>query len=246
MIVTEAALREQLRHPTQGASVTVPTGAVLSPSARDFVSHWRLQVQEAPMTPAVPDWDRASAFTFDPVPCQGAGEGKPDHLTQLQGGQLAPKTHPRIRLRGRLDSLQALTLLVAARARSAGALDTTRRLDTVAAYVRELLAAEYQQREARALVIDGLDDRALHDATHDPRTALGVDHLALASTDSELLLWCNWLRAQVREVELAALDAFTDPHDPTGGSLVHGLNRLSSAVYWVELAHLAAAQEVVV
>lgn len=244
MIVTEAALREQLRHPTQGASVSVPAGAVLSPAARDFVSHWRLQVEEAPTRPTAPAWDRASAFTFDPVPCEGMGEGKPDHVTQLQGGQLAPKTHPRIRLRGRLDSLQALALLAGHHARAGGADATADHLDTVAAYVRELLAAEYQLRPAGTMVIDGLDEQALHAATHDPRTALGVDHLTPASSDAEVLLWCNWLRAQVREVELAALDAFPDPHDPTGGPLVHGLNRLSSAVYWVELAHRAAAPEV--
>lgn len=239
MIVTEAALREQLRHPTQGASVSVPVGAVLSPSARDFVSHWRLQVQETPVSPAAPAWDHTSAFTFDPAPCMGAAEGKPDHMTQLQSGQLASKTHPRIRLRGRLDSLQALALLAGHQARAAGADDTASRLDSVAAYVRELLAAEYQQRPAEALVIDGHEEQSIHHATHDPRNDLGVDHIAPASTDDDVLLWCNWLRTQVREVELAALDAFPDLEDPTGRSLVHALNRLSSAVYWVELRHVA-------
>lgn len=243
--MTEVALREQLRHPTRGAVVSVPAGAVLSPSARDFVYHWRLQVQQAPAIPVAPDWDRSSAFTFDPAPCEGAGEGKPDHMTQLHSGHLAPKTHPRIRLRGRLDSLQALALLAGHHARAAGADGTADRLDTIAAYIRELLAAEYQRRPAGALFIDGHDEQSIHRATHDPRDALGVDHLAPASADGAVLLWCNWLRARVREVELAALDAFPDLDDPTGRSLVHALNRLSSAVYWVELAHVAALQEVV-
>ena len=46
MIVTESALREQLRRPQAGARVSVPAGASLSPSAQDFVAHWRLKVVE--------------------------------------------------------------------------------------------------------------------------------------------------------------------------------------------------------
>lgn len=261
MIVTEAALREQLRHPRHGARVTVPVGAVLSPSARDFVGQWDLELHEtasgpapaaaAPTEGARADWDRPSAFTFDPhsAPrCSACGsevEHKPDHLTQLDACHLASKSHPRIRLRSALDTLQATVLLAAHTARDSGAAATAARLDTLAAFVRELLAAEYQGRPAGQLVVDGLDDTALHAATHDPRGALGVDHLAPASTDAAVLLWCNLVRAQSRDVEILAVDAFPDPHDPAGASLVHGLNRFSSAAYWVALAHVADDREAV-
>lgn len=254
MIVTEEGLREQLRHPRQGASVSVPAGATLSPAARDFVAQWRLDIQETNPTdrpqPAHgahtgTSWNRPSAFTFDPetrpvcTSCGSEVSDKPEGMTQLNACHLAPKTHPRIRLRGRLDSLQALTLVIAAKARDVGDRQTAARLDTLAAYLRELLAAEYQEREAAPLELDGLDAAAIRRATHDPRSTLGVDHLAPESTDPGTLLECNWLRTQVREVELVAVETFPDPHDPYGYSLVHALNRLSSAVYYVALAQAA-------
>jgi hypothetical protein len=43
----------------------------------------------------------------------------------------------------------------------------------------------------------------------------------------------------VREVEIVALDTFPSPHHPYGASIVHGLNRLSSAVYYLELRLVA-------
>lgn len=256
MIVTEAALREQLRRPRHGAHVSVPAGAVLSPSARDFVAQWDLQLDEGvPGTAPTsspddrPDWDTPSAFTFDVdaqprcTTCGSEVTHKPDHLTQLDACHMGPKTHPRIVLRGRLDTLQAAVLLAGRAARDAGAPGTAEHLDQLAAYVRELLAAEYQQRPAAAPSLAGLDDDALHGATHDPRGALGVDHLTPASTDPAVVLWCNWVRTLSREAELAALAAFPNPHDPAGSSVVHGCNRLSSAAYWIALSHVASSRE---
>ncbi len=250
MIVTEAALREQLRHPRHGARVDVPAGAVLSPSARDFVAQWDLELHEDGDGPTVvgvtrPGWDTPSTFPVDPdagatcVTCGSTVQHKPEHLTQLDACHMAPKSHPRIRLRSALDCLQATVLVAAGRARDAAADTTAARLDTLAAYARELLAAEYQARPAAPLTLDGLDDEALRAATHDPRGVLGVDHLTPASTDPDVLLWCNLVRGSSRDVEILAVDAFPNPHDPVGASLVHGLNRFSSAAYWVALAHAA-------
>lgn len=254
MIVTEAALREQLRHPRHGAPVHVPAGAVLSPSARDFVAQWDLELREDGPAPAAatfdrPTWDTPSAFTFDAdaaprcTTCGSEVADKPDHLTQIDACHLGPKTHPRIVLRGKLDTLQAAVLLAGRAAHDAAATATADHLDQVAAYVRELLAAEYQGRPAAPPSLAGLDDHALHAATHDPRGSLGVDHLTPASTDPAVLLWCNWARALAREAELAALVAHPDPHDPVATALVHGCNRLSSVLYWVALAHAAADRE---
>ncbi|GAB2859256.1 hypothetical protein [Nocardioides pacificus] len=256
MIVTESALREQLRRPRAGARVTVPAGAALSPAAADFVAHWQLELVEGQSPPATsegrgaasPSWDKASSF---PVVLEGAAPrcttcgttvtDKPDVLTQLNACHFAPKNAPRIRLRGRVDSLQALALLVAARAGAAGHPELQQHLGTVAAYCRELMSAEYNERLAAAPSVDGRSESEIHAATHDPRSELGVDHLLLAPVDPELLHWLNLLRCQVREVEIVALDAFESPHHPFGASIVHGLNRLSSIVYYLEL-RLAARE----
>jgi ethanolamine utilization cobalamin adenosyltransferase len=251
-IVTESGLRARLRQPRTGARVTVPRGATLSPSARDFVAHWGLDVVETDDAQVAPtgstvEWDRPTTFPVVVggeaprcVTCGGTVTDKPDRLTQLDACHLAPKTVPRIRLRGRLDSLQALALLAAARATACGSPNLAGHLGSIAAYCRELLSAEYNQRPAAPPRIGGRDEATAHAATHDPRGAFGIDHLTPGPDDPEPLLWCNHLRCQIREVEVVALDAFPSPHHEAGASVVHGLNRLSSAVYDLELQLVAA------
>jgi ethanolamine utilization cobalamin adenosyltransferase len=254
IVVTESALRERLRQPRVGARVTVPPGASLSPAARDFVAHWGLEVVEgddrvhrASNEGEAAAWDRPATFPVvlegeapRCVTCGSAVSDKPDSLTQLDACHFAPKTEPRIRLRGRIDSLQALALLAASRAGAGDAPQLARHLGTVAAYCRELLSAEYNERPAAPPELDGRDEAAVHAATHDPRGAFGVDHVTPGPDDPEPLHWCNHLRCQIREVEVVALDAFPSQHDPVGASVVHGLNRLSSVVYELELRLVAA------
>jgi ethanolamine utilization cobalamin adenosyltransferase len=261
VIVTEAELREQIRRPARGLRVVVPAGSTFSPSAEDFVRTWQLQVEygQAPLPgpptrgsrerTGRPAWDRPGAFPVrfegEPPVCVTCGAkvtAKPDHLTQLDTAHFAAKTSPRIRLRGKLDTLHAMALLAGSRARAQGLADLAGQLESVAAYSREILSAEYAARPAARLEIAGLDEDELRSVTHDPVGSLGVEHLVPESSDSEILLWLNWLRCEVREAELAALEAF--PPDPETGparaSIAHGLNRLASAVYYLELLHESA------
>lgn len=242
MIVTEQALREQLPRPRAGARVHVAAGATLSPAAADFVRQWRLEVV-ADDAAGAPSWDRPGTFplTASEPRCTACGSvvaDKPDALTQLDACHLAPKTHPRIRLRAALDELQAWTLLVASTADADGAVELADALETVAAYCRELVAAEYGERPAAALVVAGVDEADIHADTHDPAGRLGTPHLVPSRTDAPVLLWLNLLRCRVRTAEILALEAFGSPHHPYGASVVHALNRLSSAVYWLELRHV--------
>jgi ethanolamine utilization cobalamin adenosyltransferase len=245
-VVTEADLREQVRRPVQGARVAIPAGAVLSPSARDFAAAWQLELvpQAAGAAKATATWDHPGDFPVrldGEVPacavCGSAVSVKPGHLTQVDAGHFGPKNSPRMRLRGCLDEIHALALLAANRALADGHEVLAGHLESVAAYCRELLSAEYQGRAAGALVVDGLDEAAVHAATHDPQGILGVPHVVPAAADPEVLHWLNLLRCRVRAAELAALDAF--PADlelpPARRTITHGLNRLSSAVYYLEL-----------
>lgn len=250
MIVTESVLREQLRPPTSGARVVVPAGATFSPAAREFIEAWQLVlVEDAAGTAAAPTadrppakWERPSSFPVTanatPPRCTCCGTpvaDKPDGLTQLDAGHYTSKTHPRIKLRGRIDSLHALVLLTQGHARAAGASRVAGGLGTLAAYCRELLSAEYNERPVADLVVDGLDAEALHAVTHDPRGRLGVDHLTIDETSGQLQHWLNVCRATSRELEIVALETFGSPHHPYGASICHAFNRLSSALYYLQL-----------
>ncbi len=247
-IITEAELRDRIRRPKRGMKVVVSPGTRFSPSARDFIGQWGLEIVEEvatpPPPPALPEnpqtsgsgpaWDKPSVFPVRPVKLAGP---KPEHMTQLDAEHFAPKNIPRIRFRGKMDSVQGLTQLVAARARSWQLPELARHLDTLAAYCREIVSAEYNERPVAPIEVAGLDEAALRKATHHPQKALGIPHLTPGPDDHEILHWLNYLRTQMREAELDALDAFAPPpaYEPTRPDLIRALNRLSSAVYYLEL-----------
>lgn len=256
--VTEADLRRQLpldRHaPGHGDSVTVAAGARLSPAAADLVAQWGLTVVEEGATPATAvepppvavdepaaerAWNTPSVFPLSPpatacTQCGSAVENKPSWLTQLNAAHYVPKNHPRIVLRGLIDDLHARVLAATREALDAEAGWLARDLETIAAYCRELMSAEYNERLAADLGLDGWDTAAIHAASHNPRKVLGIDHLTLDGSAPPLQHTLNLLRTQVRQVEIAALTAFESPHHP-GASVCLGLNRLSSAFYVLQL-----------
>ena len=78
-------------------------GDTLTSSARDYLTEERI-----PIVPAA----QAKITRYRGLDgCYY--EEKPEHMTQLTGEVLVPKTHPRIRFRGSLDSLESRILLLA-------------------------------------------------------------------------------------------------------------------------------------
>ena len=160
---------------------------------------------------------------------------KPMGFTHLfSNHSLVPKTHPIIRLRGKLDMLQAQTLEAAVVARSQGRGNTADALDEVLAFLRALLSAEVTQRPVPVLEIAGLGAEELHRISHDTTGYLGVGWVMPESHMGPLVSKLNLLRASCRDVEIAAQDAMAAADHVTAGdqeALLHGLNRLSNALY---------------
>lgn len=263
-IVTEAQLRDQIRQPKKGMVIRLPADSRLSPSAQDFLKEWNMEVEFEPAivpagnprppedSSAKPAWDKPGEFpvvlTGELPRCSTCGmpvKPKPDHMTQLDNQYFTPKTHPRIRFRGKMDSLHALFLLVSAIARRERYPTLSELLSTLAAYCREISSAEYNQRKVAPLELNGKSDDEIRKATHTPKESVGIDHIVPGSHDSELLLWLNWLRTQVREAEITALEAFTayEASAPQEPELAHAVNRLSNAVYYLELLFVAGKIE---
>lgn len=76
-------------------------------------------------SPSPPSWNRAAEFpvalegdTPRCVLCNNPVTDKPERMTQFDAHSFAPKNTPRIRCRGRMDSLHALVMLAASRARA--------------------------------------------------------------------------------------------------------------------------------
>src|SRR5574341_1462326 len=131
MVITESELRELWRN-GKGRLPAFPPGTRFSPSAQDFIKAHNLEIHlEASLQPPAsnlqspkPEWDKPGAFPVvltGPQPvcieCGQPVQRKPDHMTQLDAQHFASKTHPRVKLRGQLDTLHATAMLISAEAR---------------------------------------------------------------------------------------------------------------------------------
>ena len=175
-------------------------GDQLTSEARGFVIRERVEILPAP-----------------------AKTPKPEPMTHLNGDTLVPKTHPRIFLRGKLDSLESALILCQLQLPA-----LTEPLGELLAQTRRILRCEVLEEPLKGVRLLGLTEEELRRRSHIPQEYYGVPHFMPEASDGETIAHLNRLRCQVRETELAAAAAF-----PTGQreALVQTLNRMSSAVY---------------
>jgi len=155
-------------------------------------------------------------------------------MTGLIGNTLVPKNHPRIQLRGKLDSLQAQVILAQCDIASMGA------NSSLLSSLQELLP--FLQQLSRAEVLDvpftedtlfGLSLNELREQSHNTKKYFDLTAMTLPDYHfGKIYALLNALRAKVRETELAAVAAFmSEEGDVTRPDLLLALNRLSSAIH---------------
>jgi len=223
-VLTEADLRAARVSPETG-SWHVPQGTFVTPAAHEYLRDRGVALvfdTHAPMhrTPLTPQ----GGCPYVDGETGGRLAEKPEDMTHLRGGVLVPKTHPRIALRGGLDSLQASVLLL--QTECGGALRED--LDSVLQFVRAILGAEVKDEPLRETELLGLSHSEVRRQSHDVRGVFGMDHLIPDCSMGPTALRLNLLRTQVREVELAAARAFPEGERM---DIIEHLNRLSSGVY---------------
>ncbi len=223
-VLTEADLRAARVSPATG-EWHISADTFVTPTAREYLRDRKVRLvinthETMHRTPIKP---QGRCTYRDAATGEGYAE-KPEDMTHLRGNLLVPKTHPRIELRGRLDSLQAQFLLL--QAESAGALRSD--LGSALQYVQSILGAEVKDEPLAEITLFGLDHKELRRQSHNIRETFGIDHPIPDCEMGKTALTLNLLRTQVREVELAAARAF-----PNGErtDIVQHLNRLSSGIY---------------
>jgi len=254
-VMTEAELREMWQA-GRGAIPPMSRQVRFTPSARDFIHQWNIEISyvdavsasEPPQAAVThnssrPAWDKPGEFPVRlegslPV-CSVCGQpirDKPSHMSQLDPGHFAPKTAPRFLFRGKMDTLHAQFLVAMTHARRSNLAQLVDYLTTLAAYCREITSAEYNEREVAPLQLAGQSEAAIRERTHWPEQNLGIKHVVPGPDDHDIVLQLNLLRCQVRETELAAANVFIGPDgQPVRPDLMRALNRLSSAVYYLIL-----------
>jgi ethanolamine utilization protein EutL len=154
---------------------------------------------------------------------------KPEHLTHLVDDEsLVPKTHPRLPLRGKLDTLQGLILAaqhVAAGEKVGGLVgDLQEALDLT----RRLVGCEVTGQPLGEVRLLGLTAAELRHASHHTIELYGVPFMLPSVRQGGVVAALYLCRAYTREAELAAYGAFADGERD---DLKLALNRLSSALY---------------
>ena len=254
--ITETWLREHfgLAH---GTEVQLPAAARLTPSAQQLLSERKIRIRHVD--------EQGRTFTqgedgrlsrVHPLTSSSQRPGnhcsvcgsevahKPSLLTHLDNDTLVVKTHPRIALRGRLDSLIADCVVLQHQ------LPAVQRYPLVAGYLADLrsfmgnvLRAEVTGEPLADIAMGEMDAQTLHRISHDPLKHLQHDHIVPAAEHGLDVALLNQLRARVREVELLATEVYLDVSlQLSRPDLVAGLNRLSSAIYVLMLLILVASQ----
>lgn len=196
------------------------------------------------LTPAAEDWLKAEGIAIqrrDSAPAEftdlrgGTYRHKPEELTHLTGQLLVAKTHPRIRFRGKLDSLEATILLCACHcSRQRSALEEMLRL------CKAMMRADVLEEPLPEVKLGDMDAAALRERSHYPQKYYGQGHFQPGFGDSEALLQLNRLRTEIREAELHCCAAFSDRDGClTRQDLPQALNRMSSYCYLLMIAEKA-------
>jgi len=168
---------------------------------------------------------------------------KPDGYTHLFDNQtLVPKGHPVIRFRGQLDVFQAQVIETAVEAGKENLDGLHNELLEVLQYLRRVMAAEVTGAAMPEFCLAGFSGEELHRISHNTSHYFNVGWVLPHPSMGPALSRLNLLRAQCRELELGAVYAFDDSDHLSAtnrDALIHGLNRLSNALYVLVCKELA-------
>lgn len=218
MLYTEDMVRQNLRNREGKRVFFLGKGDTLTPGARDFLGRERVAI--LPAETAKPDCYRM---------LNGAVlTEKPEQMTHLNGDYLVLKTHPRIRFRGAMDSLEAELLLCALHFDG----QLRKDLGEILGLARMLIRCDVMEEQVPTGKLCNLTESELRSHSHRPQDFYGQTHFMPEVSDGEKILLLNRCRTAARAAELAAAAAFTDENGcATRLDILRALNRMSSMIY---------------
>ena len=217
MLYTEEAVRANIRNREGKRVFYLGRGDQLTSGARDWLNRERIAI--LPGEQAKPERYR--------LPGGGYLDEKPEHMTHLNGEVLVPKTHPRIRFRGKLDTLEAELILCQLAA------DGLREpLREVLELARKIIRCDVLEEPLPSGTLCGLTEEQQRQRSHFPQEYYGQPHFTPSAADGAAIGQLNRTRCAAREAELAAVEAFSDREgNPTRPDILRAMNRMSSMLY---------------
>ena len=228
MLWDEQAVRANIRNRDGKRVYYLGKGDQLTSTARDFLRRERIEI--LPGSQARPERYRLLSG--------GYVEEKPEHMTHLNGEVLVPKTHPRIRFRGKMDTLEAELILCQ---RIPGAPEGA--LGEILTLARKILRCDVLDEPLIWDTLCGLSEQEQRERSHMPQDYYGQPHFMPQASDGSVIAGLNRARCFAREAELAAVEAFSDRE----GNLLRedipkALNRMSSMLYLLMIQEKAKSR----
>lgn len=245
-VLTELDLRAELKKMGPLTELKVKPGTILTPAARSFLSEQKIKIITDNKEEVEEEKKQVSRVSAEENKGEEVAEKakylllysqtktatKPEVFTHLQGNDLVPKYHPRIKLRGKIDSLEAYIIRIQVVANIEKQEKLLADLQDILDFVRNLMRAEVLGVPVKQNEILGYSANEIREMSHDPKKHLGVEHILPSYNMGKIMALLNHLRTQVRETEIVACEAFTDQWlGLSREDVVKALNRLSSAVY---------------
>lgn len=217
MLYNEEAVRANIRNRDGKRVFYLRKGDQLTSGARDFLQKERIAILPA---------EQAKVERFRLL--NGAYlEEKPEHMTHLNGDILVSKAHPRIRFRGKIDTLEA-ELILCQQADSG----ISSQIGEVLELARHLLRCDVLEEKVAWEKLCGLTEAEQRKRSHFPQDYYGQPHFMPSAADGETIARLNRARCAAREAELAAVECFCDREgNPTRVDILQALNRMSSMLY---------------
>lgn len=152
---------------------------------------------------------------------------KPENYTHLYDNVLVEKSHPRIVLRGKLDSLLSLIIDIQYEFKERHEDKLLEYLNRFQKLIHTVLYSEVTGKALELDTIFGFTEKDIRNISHHPKEYFGCDHIFVNSSMPITVIKLNLIRTNVREVELAMYNALKNERE----DLIRLLNRMSSVVY---------------
>lgn len=225
----------------KGSEIAVDANDIVTPMAKDyarinkikFVCHNGAKISKMPMD--THNFVGGVGRFVDYITGVRYGK-KPEDMTHIRGNLLVKKNHPRIVFRGLLDALEAKIIEVQCIAYESANQEIVDNLEEVLGYVRKMLGAEVKEAPFSPPKLFNLSEDELKKASHSPMDYCGIDHILPSYKYGKLFAGLNTLRTEVRKTELQAITTFQGSRQ----DIILALNRLSSAIYLLELKVVAS------
>ncbi len=239
-ILTEADLRSGKMKFTDRV-VHIPKGTFVTPLAYEYLKSNSLELVFDDTTASGGSFGKG-VMSYSPIPKSGSrrfvdyetNEGfkeKPEYMTHLRENLLVAKDHPRILLRGKLDSLESLIMQSQVTVLKQGYEIIAQELDEIMSFVQILMACEVNDEPVPEIKILGMNSQRLRYVSHHLVEEFGIQHSVPHYSMGEVCVVLNSLRTFIRETELVAVSAFSKDGKVTRSDIIEALNRLSSCVY---------------